>query len=365
MRQRLRTGLLAIVASASALPALAQQTAPAGALAAKAAIQPQAPNLNQILATVNAQPITRAEFEEFRSSNPGPINERDVYEYVIDLLANNLLMRQFLAKQRVQVTDAELDKAVAARAEDIKAQGGRDLATLLAERGKDLNWLRAQLTPVLAWNKYIDLVTQDPAVLKKYSDGNKDLFTRVQVKASHILLLVPPDSSPTAKDAARQKLATIKAEIDGGKISFADAANKYSEDEKNKTAPSGGDIGGYFLRKGQIVESISAKAFSMPAGQVSEPFESEFGYHLILVTDRKPGVPFDLEQQKTAVLNQYKADLMERILINERKTAKIEIKPIPADLFPPAAQPQPQPAAGAPATKGAAPGAPAGPGAPR
>ena len=36
----------------------------------------------------------------------------------------------------------------------------------------------------------------------------------------------------------------------------------------------------------------------MPAGQVSDPFESEFGYHLILVTDRKPGVPFDLEQQK-------------------------------------------------------------------
>jgi peptidyl-prolyl cis-trans isomerase C len=362
MRQRLRTGLLAILVSALAVPALAQQNAPAGAPAAKAGAAPlQRPAvLNQVLATVNGQPITGAEFLEFLNLNPvQPGNEREVYEYVIDLLANNLLMRQFLAKQRVQVTDADLDKAVAARAEEIKSQNGRDLATLLAERGKDMNWLRAQLSPVLAWNKYIEAVTQNPAVLQKYVNDNKDLFTRVQVKASHILLLVPPDAPTTAKDAARQKLAAIKAEIDGGKISFADAANKYSEDEKNKVAPSGGDIGGYFVRKGQIVESISAKAFSMPTGQVSEPFESEFGYHLILVTDRKPGVNFDLEQQRTAVLNQYKADLMERILFNERKTAKIDIKPMPADLFPPAAQPQPQPAAGsAPATKNAAPGAP-------
>jgi peptidyl-prolyl cis-trans isomerase C len=359
MRQRLRTGLLAIVASASALPALAQQTAPAGAPASKATATQRPAILGQVLATVNGQPITGAEFIEFSNNNPvQPGNEKEVYEYVIDLLANNLLMRQFLAKQRVGVTDAELDKAVAARSQEIKAQTGRDLATLLAERGKDLNWLRAQLTPLLAWDKYIELVTQNPAVLQKYVNDNKDLFTRVQVKASHILLLVRPDSSPTEKDAARQKLATIKAEIDGGKIAFADAANKYSEDEKNKAAPSGGDIGGYFLRKGQIVESISAKAFSMPVGQVSEPFESEFGYHLLLVTDRKPGGPFELEQQRTAVLNQYKADLMERILLSERKTAKIDVKPMPADLFPPAPAVQPQPAPGAPATKGAAPGAP-------
>ena len=104
MRQRLRTGLLAIVASASALPALAQQTAPAGAPASKATATQRPAILGQVLATVNGQPITGAEFIEFSNNNPvQPGNEKEVYEYVIDLLANNLLMRQFLAKQRVGV----------------------------------------------------------------------------------------------------------------------------------------------------------------------------------------------------------------------------------------------------------------------
>jgi peptidyl-prolyl cis-trans isomerase C len=364
MQQRLRTGLLAILASATALPTLAQQIAPAGAPAAKAPAQ-RAAGLKDVLATVNCQPITRGDFLEFIGGNaPGAGDEKEIYENVLDLLANNLLMKQFLAKQRIQVIDKELDDAVAAKSREVKQQAGRDLATMLAERGKDLNWLRGQLAPLLAWDKYINAVTQNPAVLQKYADDNKDLFTRVQVKASHILLLVQPDANTAAKDAARQKLAAIKAEIDKGKISFADAANKYSEDEGNKASPRGGDINGYFPRKGQIVESISAKAFPMPVGQVSEPFESEFGYHLLMVTDRKPGVPFNLEQQRIGVLNQYKADLMERILLNERKTAKIDIKPMPSDLFPPAAQ-APQPTPGAPATKGATAGAPPATGAPR
>src|SRR5205823_6620896 len=112
----------------------------------------------------------------------------------------------------------------------------------------------------------------------------------------------------------------------------------------------------------------SAKAFSMQPNQVSEPFETEYGVHLILVTDRKPGEPFDFEQNRTAVLNQYKADLQEKIISQERKAAKVDIKPMPADLFRPAPAPA-HPAAGAPgespAAKGTNPGAPANPAAPR
>ncbi len=84
--------------------------------------------------------------------------------------------------------------------------------------------------------------------------------------------------------------------------------------------------------------------------------------HLIQVTDRKPGEPFDFDQQKTAVLNQYRADLQERAITSEQKTAKIDVKPMPADLFPPAPAQPPAPATGeAPATKPAAPANPATP----
>ena len=243
----------------------------------------------------------------------------------------------------------------------MKAEEQRDLKTVLAESGHDVDWLKKKMVPVIAFNKYLTAAATDDN-LQKFAEQNKDLFTRAQVKASHIFLAVPPDAPSAQKETVKQKIAAIKAEIASGKISFADAANKYSEDDANKGAPNGGDLG-YFTREGQYLDSFAAKAFSMPINTISEPFETEYGVHLIQVTDRKPGEPFDFAQQKPAVLNRYRANLQERAISSERKTAKIDIKPMPADLFPPAppATTPAQPPAGspgnAPAAKGAAPGA--------
>ncbi len=358
MRQRLRTGLLALLALASTRAAVAQQPAPA----AKAALPPGPEALKQVLATVNGEPITRGEFVDFLSRYPVPPgNEKELYQQVVDYLAQRKLLDQFLVKMKIAVTDEEIDEAVASEEAQMKAEQNRDLKTVLAEEGRDLNWLRAQITPRVAWDKYLAAVATD-AELKKFIDRNKDVFSRTQVRASHIFLAAPADAPSAAKEAARQKLLAIKAEIDAGKIGFADAANKYTEDDINKQAPNGGDLG-YFQRKGQFLDSFAAKAFSMQPGQISEPFETEYGVHLIQVTDRKPGEPFDPEQNRAFVLNQYRADLMERIINQEKKAAKIDVKPMPADLFPPAAA---QPPAGAPATAPAAKGAaPANPAAPR
>ena len=80
---------------------------------------------------------------------------------------------------------------------------------------------------------------------------NKDVFNRTQVRASHIVLLVDPKAARGRQGEGPAEAPAIKAEIDGNKISFADAANKYSEDDGNKTSPSGGDLG-YFTRRGQF-----------------------------------------------------------------------------------------------------------------
>jgi len=367
MRQSLRAGLLAlaVAALAPARPADAQGTAPpAGrpaAPATKGAMPPRPANFVQVLATVNGQPITRGELINFLSRFPlSPGKEKEMYEQGIEFIANNKLLSQFLTKRRVAVTEAELAKEVGGIEAKMKAEDGRDLKTALAESNLTIDDFRAQITPNLQWRKYVAEVATD-AELQKYVEANKDAFSRVQVKASHILLLVPPDATPEAKAAARTKLEGIKRDIEAGKISFADAANKYSEDDANKTSPNGGDLG-YFQRKGQFIEKFAAVAFAMKPRTISDPVETEFGMHLIQVTDRKPGLPFDFQQNKAAVMNQYMADRMEKIIEDEKKTAKIEIKPMPADLFPPAPTRPPAGAPGAgaapgsaPATKGAAP----------
>ena len=133
-------------------------------------------------------------------------------------------------------------------------------------------------------------------------------------------------------------------------MTFAQAANKYSEDPAN-AGGAGGDLDYFTLSSGFIPEFTDV-AFRLKKGSVSEPVETIYGYHLIQVTDRKEGRPVDFEQNKPYILNAYAGELQKNLLTEERKRAKIEIKPMPKDLFPPTAPDAPATTKGeAPATK--------------
>ncbi len=162
---------------------------------------------------------------------------------------------------------------------------------------------REDMKDLLRWKKYLDAVSTDEN-LKKFVAANKDVFNQTQVRASHIVLRCELDAPAADKEKAKQKIAAIKQEIDSGKITFADAANKYSEDPGNKSSPSGGDLG-FFIRRGQFNEQFTAAAFALKKGVVSDPVETPFGYHLILVTDRKEGTPIDFEAKKLMIRNEY------------------------------------------------------------
>jgi len=97
--------------------------------------------------------------------------------------------------------------------------------------------------------------------------GAKSMSERTMVQASHILV--------DSKDDATK----LKNDIDSGKISFEDAAKKYS---KCPSGQRGGDLGPF--GKGQMVKPFEDAAFSLPLNQVSDPVQTQFGYHLIKVT---------------------------------------------------------------------------------
>jgi len=368
MRQFVRSGLVAsllglfgAVAGAQAPPKAQTKAAPpSGNMAAQA--KPARPAiLDQVLATVNGEPITRGELYQHLNNYgipPGAVGDQDLYRVGLEVLTNHKLIRQFVAKQNVPVTEKELDADFERISNELK-KDNQDINVNIASAGLTVAQVRDDMKKALGWQKYVKAVATD-AALKKFMDEHKDVFNRTQVRASHIVLLVDAKAAPADKEKVRQKLAGIKAEIDGNKISFADAANKFSEDDGNKTSPSGGDLG-YFTRRGQFEPSFTAAAFALKKGSVSDPIETPYGYHLIQVTDRKDGTPVDFEQQKSLVQSEYLADLQEKIVAEMRKTAKIDIKPMPADLFPknPAPTPGPggTPEPGKAATKAANPGA--------
>ena len=96
--------------------------------------------------------------------------------------------------------------------------------------------------------------------------------------------LIQIDKKPTEADErdVRERLMEIRSEILSGG-SFAEAAKNYSDDFMS--AENGGDLG--FIARGVMVPEFDAAAFGLDVGEISEPVRTEYGYHLIMVADRK------------------------------------------------------------------------------
>jgi len=103
-----------------------------------------------------------------------------------------------------------------------------------------------------------------------FAKGMYENSNRIAVRASHILV--------DTKEEALQ----LKNDIESGKISFETAAQKYS---KCPSGQRGGDLGAF--GRGQMVKPFEDAAFSAPVGEVTEPVQTQFGYHLIKVTAAK------------------------------------------------------------------------------
>ena len=129
--------------------------------------------------------------------------------------------------------------------------------------------------------------------MQTYYNENKDEFYVDEVKASHILIKTIDDEnnelSDEKKAEAKEKAQEVLAKVKSGE-DFATLAKEYSED--TGSAINGGDLD--FFPRGYMVEPFEKAAFSMKVGEVSDLVESNFGYHIIKVTDKvDEQKPFD------------------------------------------------------------------------
>ncbi|MGD8689586.1 MAG: SurA N-terminal domain-containing protein [Gammaproteobacteria bacterium] len=116
--------------------------------------------------------------------------------------------------------------------------------------------------------------------LKDYYNQNKQQFmTPKRVRAEHILI-APQGDGKDADDKARAQAEDILKQLDKG-ADFATLAKKYSADPQS--AKKGGDLG--WVEKGTLVAPVEKALFDMKKGQVQGPVKSQFGYHILKVTD--------------------------------------------------------------------------------
>ncbi len=340
------TALSLIVPNAAILAQQPPATTPKAATPKAATVAPRRdPRLEAPLAIANGEKVTRREVLDFLTTQGVPPGQEAMaYDLALNSLINTRLLNAFLIAQKVPVPPREVDAELDRTLKQLQQQQGTDLESAMNQLGITKAEIRDEIEQTLRWKTYL-LGRATDAVLTKYILANKDAYSGAEVTASHILIKVDPDAPTAQKDAARQKLLDLKKDIESGKTTFADAANKISEDDMVKANQNGGDLG-TFQRKRPYDERFSAAAFAQKTGVLSDPVETDYGEHLILVTKRKDGKPVDpaklLQQYKGEIINQYGLDTQTQIVADQRKTAKIEMKPMPKDLFPPSPRPNPR-----------------------
>jgi peptidyl-prolyl cis-trans isomerase C len=278
------------------------------------------------IAVVNGEVIPRSELDEALKQRPPIVTpltaaqQRALYQEVIAVLVDEVLVRQFLRQNAAPVDAVEVGKQVAALERGLTSQG-KSLTDYLKDTHQTEALLRANLAGVIQWNAYAAKRVSETD-LKKYFAENKDFFDKVTVRASHIVVRVDSDTPPAERQEAMKKLNGLREDIAAKKTTFVDAAVKYSQ---CPSAPKGGDLG-YFARKWMVEEPFAKAAFALKVGEMSQVVTTDYGFHIILVTDRKTGAPSDFEQVKDDVRDCLLEEIRQNTLLELRRTAKVEVK---------------------------------------
>lgn len=145
-----------------------------------------------------------------------------------------------------------------------------------------------------------NIVVSD-ADLKSYYEQNTSRFgTKEERRASHILITAPSSMASADRAKAKAKAEQLLAEVKKTPASFADVARKNSQDPGS--AEKGGDLD--FVTRGAMVKPFEDAMFSLKKGEISGIVETEFGYHIIQVTDIKPAVVPPFEQVRATIENE-------------------------------------------------------------
>jgi len=308
--------------------------APGAPAATPAPPKPVPPQLPDIIARVNGEDVKKADLErmiktmEGRAGQPVPPDRRDeIYRGAIDQLVVYTLLKQEAKSRNLKIDDAEINSKMEELRKQFPTKEAFDKA--LKDRNMTEDTLRADARADLSVNKVMDTAVSSvpgpsDSEAKDFYDKNPDKFKQdEQVRASHILIRVDQNADAATKARAKSEIDSVVKQLKSGS-DFGKLAQQHSQDG---SAAQGGDLG--YFGKGQMVPEFEKVAFTMPVGQTSGVVTTQFGYHVIKVTDKKPAhtVPFQEAQQqiKGFLEQQKKQQAADAFIDGLKKKSKIEI----------------------------------------
>lgn len=243
--------------------------------------------------------------------------------YLEDIIMRKL-MEEEVVKKNITLTDEQKDEIFNEHYQYFLSQNQlteEQFASILTMQGigsladyKKLFMEQNEMLLLINELQYsiVNSVEVSDAEIEKYYNENKDRFTvEEQVEASHILV----EDEETAKE--------ILNKLNNGS-DFAELAKEYSLDG---SASRGGNLG--FFPRGRMVKPFEEAAFALQVGEISEPVKTDFGYHIIKVTDRQEAKTLSLEESKedirSTLLYQKQMETLRTYLMELRENAEVEI----------------------------------------
>lgn len=322
--------------------AFAQHGHPSPAARSSPAATPTPPPqyaLPDPVASVNDQPITRADLERFtemymnasgRSLKTYSLAEqKKAYRAMLD----NLIIDRLVSVQAANEKVPSLDETK--RFEEVRAQFPDEAAFQkeIARTGQTLAQVEASIHSQLAREQWMDNQIKDQVavtpqeVQKFYQEGPPDKFDEPEkITASHILLALRRDAPPEEALAVEKRTNELIERLKKGE-NFEDLALQNSSDptvKKNK-----GSVGS-FTREVVMPEFADA-AFKLKVGEISAPVRTQFGYHIIKVTGRNAPHAATLDEARDRITayiqDQKRQKATAQVIQKLRDDAKIEIAP--------------------------------------
>ncbi|MEO5897648.1 MAG: peptidylprolyl isomerase [Vicinamibacterales bacterium] len=257
--------------------------------------------LPEVLARVNGENVTKADFDklitqmEMSAGQPVPKERRDeIYRSALDQLVTYTLLSQETRARGIKPDDKQVDQQMQQIRGKFKTE--EEFTKALAGRGMTPERLRSDMSQEAGIKTMMDAEVAGVAPvtdteIRDFYEKNPDKFKQPEgVRASHILIPVPQGADQAAKKAAKTKADSVLKKVKAGG-DFAKLAREHSSDG---SAQQGGDLG--FFVPGQMVGPFDKAAFSMKPGEISDLVETQYGFHIIKVIEKKDASTVPLEQ---------------------------------------------------------------------
>lgn len=257
------------------------------------ATQAQTEVVDQVLSTVGGEIVLMSEVEEqysLMASQQQPVNEETRCFILEQLLVNKLMINQ--AKlDSIVVSETEVETQLDARIEQIlgymngsieqfEAYYGQTVEEVRDEFRQDL---RAQLLQERMRGNIMSNVAVTPSEVKAFFDQiptDSLPYFNSEVELGEIVAV--PQVSEAERESVRNLMLDLRQQIVDSTATFEDLAARYSEDG---TRNFGGDLG--WSARGKFVQEFEAAAYKLEINEVSQPVETQFGFHLIQMLGRR------------------------------------------------------------------------------